>query len=108
LTEAGYAVAFARDGIEGLEKVKQLHPSAVVLDVLLPQVDGWALLTQMKADPTTKDIPVIIASIVDQKGKGFALGAVQYLVKPVHKEGLLKELSALHLSERSGKSDHAP
>lgn len=104
LTEAGYAVAFARDGIEGLEKVKQLHPSAVVLDVLLPKVDGWALLTQMKADPATKDIPVVIASIVDQKGKGFALGAVQYLVKPVHKEELLKELSALHLSERSGKS----
>jgi len=103
LTEAGYAVAFARDGTEGLEKVKQLHPAAVILDVLLPKVDGWAFLSQIKADPTTKDVPVIIASIVDQKGKGFALGAVQYLVKPVHKEDLLKELSALHLSDRSGK-----
>src|SRR5713101_59403 len=95
LAEAGYTVALARDGTEGLEKVKRLHPGAVILDVLLPKVDGWAFLTQMKADPATKDVPVIITSIVDQKGKGFALGAVQYLVKPVHKEELLRELSAL-------------
>jgi PAS domain S-box-containing protein len=95
LMEAGYTVALARDGIEGLEKVKQLHPDAVILDVLLPKVDGWAFLTQMKADPALKDVPVIIASIVDQKGKGFALGAAQYLVKPVHKEELLRELAAL-------------
>ncbi len=108
LAEAGYTVALARDGREGLEKVKRLHPGAVILDVLLPKVDGWAFLTQMKADPATKDVPVIITSIVDQKGKGFALGAVQYLVKPVHKEELLRELSALSARERSGKSRSAP
>ncbi len=108
LAEAGYTVALARDGTEGLEKVKRLHPGAVILDVLLPKVDGWAFLTQMKADPATKDVPVIITSIVDQKGKGFALGAVQYLVKPVHKEELLRELSALSVRERSGKSRSAP
>src|SRR4029077_15676531 len=60
LTEAGYTVALARDGTEGLEKVKQLYPDAVILDVLLPKVDGWAFLTQLKADPATKDVPVII------------------------------------------------
>jgi signal transduction histidine kinase/ActR/RegA family two-component response regulator len=107
LTEAGYSVALAQDGTEGLEQVKRLQPGAVILDVLLPKVDGWAFLTHMKADPATKDVPVIITSIVDQKGKGFALGAAQYLVKPVRKEELLRELGALRVWERSGKSRRA-
>jgi CheY-like chemotaxis protein len=107
LTEAGYSVALAHDGTEGLEKVKRLRPGAVILDVLLPKVDGWAFLTQMKADPVTRDVPVIVTSIVDQKGKGFALGAAQYLVKPVHKEDLLRELGALRAWERPGKSRRA-
>ena len=107
LTEAGYAVAIARDGQAGLEQLTQLAPDAIILDVLLPKMDGWALLSQIKADPVTKDIPVIIASIVDQKGKGLALGAIQYLVKPIHREELLEGLSALQLSERSGRSSRA-
>src|SRR5712692_5583917 len=97
LTEAGYTADIAGDGAEGLEKVKRLHPGAVILDVLLPKVDGWAFLSQVKADPTTKDVPVLIVSIVDQKGKGFALGAADYLVKPVHKEELLRKLGAFSL-----------
>ncbi len=108
LTEAGYAVVLARDGTEGLEQVKRLRPGAVILDVLLPKVDGWAFLTQMKANPVTKDVPVIVTSIVDQKGKGFALGAAHYLVKPFHKEELLRELGTLRVWERSGKSRSAP
>ncbi len=107
LTEAGYAVAIARDGQAGLEQLTQRVPDAIILDVLLPKMDGWTLLSQIKADPTTKDLPVIIASIVDQKGKGFALGAVQYFIKPVRREELLSGLSALQLSERSGKASHA-
>ena len=53
-------------------KVKQISPDVVILDVLLPRVDGWAFLTQVKADPATRGVPVIIVSIIDQKGKGFA------------------------------------
>jgi signal transduction histidine kinase/DNA-binding response OmpR family regulator/HAMP domain-containing protein len=97
LSEAGYTVDIAREGAEGLEKVRQLAPAAVILDVLLPKVDGWAFLTQVKADPTTKTVPVLIVSIVDQKGKGFALGAADYLVKPVQREELLRKLSAFSL-----------
>ena len=97
LTEAGYTVDVARDGAEGLQKVKRLAPDAIILDVLLPKVDGWAFLTQIKGDPTTKDIPVIIVSIVDQKGKGFALGAADYLIKPIHKDELLRKLAAFSL-----------
>ncbi len=97
LTEAGYAVEVAQDGAEGLEKVKRLAPDVVILDVLLPKVDGWAFLSQVKSDPATKDIPVIIVSIVDQKGKGFALGAADYLIKPINKEELLRKLAAFSL-----------
>jgi CheY-like chemotaxis protein len=107
LTEAGYAVTIAHDGQAGLAQMAQLHPDAIILDVLLPKVDGWAFLAQIKADPTLKEVPIIIASVVDQKAKGFALGAAQYLVKPVSKEELLRELGVLHLWEWAGKSHNS-
>jgi signal transduction histidine kinase/DNA-binding response OmpR family regulator len=97
LSEAGYTVDVARDGAEGLEKIRRLAPAAVVLDILLPKLDGWAFLNQVKADPMTREVPIIIASVVDQKGKGFALGAADYLVKPVQKEELLRTLRAFGL-----------
>jgi signal transduction histidine kinase/CheY-like chemotaxis protein len=97
LTEGGYRVAIAGDGAEGLEKVRRLSPSVVILDVLLPKVDGWTFLTKAKADPDIKDVPVIILSIVEQKGKGFALGAADYLVKPVKKKELFRKLRDLSL-----------
>jgi CheY-like chemotaxis protein len=95
LTEAGYRIAVARDGSEGLEKVKRLRPAAVLLDVLLPNVDGWDFLAQVKADPQTREIPVIVVSIVDDKSRGFALGAAEYLVKPIQKDELLGKLRAI-------------
>jgi signal transduction histidine kinase/CheY-like chemotaxis protein len=100
LSEAGYSVDVARDGAEGLEKIRRLAPAAVVLDILLPKLDGWAFLTQVKADPTTREVPVIIVSVIDQKGKGFALGAADYLIKPVQKEDLLRTLSAFNLAAK--------
>jgi signal transduction histidine kinase/DNA-binding response OmpR family regulator len=98
LSEAGYHVELAVDGAEGLKKVKELSPDAVILDVLLPNVDGWDFLNQLKADPATRNVPVIIASVMDQKGKGFAMGASDYLVKPVHKDEMIQKLSALNLN----------
>ena len=100
LSEAGYTVEVARDGAEGLEKIRQLAPAAVVLDILLPKLDGWAFLTQVKADPVTREVPVIIVSIIDQKGKGFALGAADYLIKPVQKDDLLRTLRAFSLTAK--------
>jgi CheY-like chemotaxis protein len=97
LSEAGYRLDMAQNGAEGLEKIAQRRPEAVILDVLLPQMDGWTFLTQMKANATTKDIPVIVVSIVDQKEKGFALGAAEYLVKPIQKDTLLSMLRAFGL-----------
>ncbi|MEO6034474.1 MAG: response regulator [Verrucomicrobiota bacterium] len=98
LSEAGYIVELASDGAEGLKKVRTMSPDAIILDILLPNVDGWAFLNQLKADPATKDIPVVIASVTDQKGKGFAMGASDYLVKPVQKDEMIKKLGALRLT----------
>jgi DNA-binding response OmpR family regulator len=104
LSEAGYSVEVARDGAEGLEKIRRLTPGAVVLDILLPKLDGWAVLTQVKADPVTREVPVIIVSIIDQKGKGFALGAADYLIKPVQKEDLLRTLDIIGFKRSSTSS----
>jgi signal transduction histidine kinase/DNA-binding response OmpR family regulator len=97
LHEAGYTVDVAGDGAEGLAHMAQHPPDVIILDVLLPKVDGWTFLAQAKANLATRDVPVIIVSIVDQKGKGFALGAAEYLVKPVQKEALLSKLRTLSL-----------
>ena len=101
LAEAGYAVETAKDGEEGLKKAKRLSPGAIILDVLLPKVDGWDFLKKIKADTDTSRIPVIITSIVDQKGRGFALGAADYLVKPFKKKALLKSLDAFGLRTKA-------
>src|SRR5690349_17572333 len=92
LEAAGARVVSARDGEEGLDTVRQLSPAGVILDILLPGIDGWEVLAQLKADPRTTAIPVIVVSMLDERGRGFALGAAEYLVKPVGKEELLAAL----------------
>jgi signal transduction histidine kinase/CheY-like chemotaxis protein len=89
LEAAGARVVSARDGEEGLDTVRQLSPAGVILDILLPGIDGWEVLAQLKADPRTTAIPVIVVSMLDERGRGFALGAAEYLVKPVGKDQLL-------------------
>jgi signal transduction histidine kinase/DNA-binding response OmpR family regulator len=92
LEEAGARVVSARDGQEGLDTVRRLNPAGVILDLLLPGIDGWEVLAQLKADPRTAQIPVVVVSMLDERGRGFALGAAEYLVKPVGKEQLLAAL----------------
>jgi signal transduction histidine kinase/ActR/RegA family two-component response regulator len=93
LEGAGYRVAHARDGAEGLEMARRLRPRAVLLDILLPRVDGWDLLARLKADPATAACPVVIVSMLDERGRGFALGASEYLVKPVGRDEMLEALA---------------
>jgi signal transduction histidine kinase/DNA-binding response OmpR family regulator len=83
---AGVGFVTAGDGRQGLELIRRVRPAAVVLDIQLPTLDGWDLLALLKADPTTAPIPVVVVSMVDERGKGFALGAAEYLVKPVSGE----------------------
>ncbi|HTQ91250.1 MAG TPA: response regulator [Streptosporangiaceae bacterium] len=92
LEAAGARVVSARDGEEGLDTVRSLNPAGVVLDILLPGIDGWEVLARLKADPGTAAIPVIVVSMVDERGRGFALGAAEYLVKPVSKDQLMAAL----------------
>jgi PAS domain S-box-containing protein len=90
LTEAGFTVEVAHDGEVGFEKARTLQPTVITLDILMPRVDGWDFLTRLKADSRTASIPVVVLSIVDEPGKGFALGATEYLVKPVDREELIR------------------
>jgi signal transduction histidine kinase/CheY-like chemotaxis protein len=88
LVPLGFQIAMASDGAEGLRLARQLHPVAITLDVLLPTMDGWTVLSRLKADAELADIPVIMATIVDNPQRGFALGASDYLVKPLVAERL--------------------
>jgi signal transduction histidine kinase/CheY-like chemotaxis protein/ligand-binding sensor domain-containing protein len=83
LSKDGYRVATAADGHRGLELARELKPAVVTLDVIMPGMDGWAVLTALKADPATADIPVIMLTILDDKNMGFALGAADYFTKPI-------------------------
>jgi signal transduction histidine kinase/CheY-like chemotaxis protein len=92
LRQAGFAVEVATEGEAGLALARRLRPAAVALDVLMPSIDGWTLLAHLKADPDTAAIPVVIVSMLDERGKGFALGAAEYLVKPVSGHELVRVL----------------
>jgi diguanylate cyclase (GGDEF)-like protein/PAS domain S-box-containing protein len=99
LTQAGYKVAHAFNGEEALEKASGLQPFAITLDVLLPKKDGWEVLQELKSDSKTAEIPVIIHSIVDNKDLAFALGATDYLMKPLDKEALLSKLEEITVAK---------
>lgn len=82
----------AKDGVEALELVRKERPAAIVLEIGLPRLDGWQVLKELKADPTTATIPVVIATDVDDRSRGLALGADAYLRKPIGREQLLDAL----------------
>jgi CheY-like chemotaxis protein len=92
LTKEGYRVALAADGKSGLALAQELKPAVITLDVMMPGMDGWAVLNALKADPATADIPVIMVTIVDDKGIGFTLGAADYFTKPIDWPRLLAVL----------------
>lgn len=95
LSGAALQVTAARDGQTGLEAVRDGHPAAVLLDIRLPGIDGWAVLQALKSDPMTRGIPVIVVSIVDERARGAAMGAAAYLVKPVSRDDLLDALESV-------------
>ncbi len=98
LSGAALEVVTARDGAAGLDAVRRARPDAVLLDIRLPGIDGWAVLRELKSDPATRDIPVIVVSIVDERSRGVALGAAAYLVKPVGREELMTALAGVGVS----------
>ncbi len=93
LTGEGMNIETASSGEEGLRKAKDLHPDAITLDIMMPSMNGWAVLSALKADPELADIPVIVLSFISNKTRGFALGASDYLIKPVDGKRLAKLVS---------------
>jgi signal transduction histidine kinase/DNA-binding response OmpR family regulator len=92
LTRKGFKVMTASNGHDGLRLARELHPAAITLDVLMPQLDGWTVLAAIKGDPELADIPVILMTIIDDRTRGYALGATEYLIKPVNREKLTSVL----------------
>ena len=83
----------AEGGREGLKRAKELRPTAITLDVMMPDLDGWSVLAALRQDPELAEIPVIMITIVDEHRRGMALGAAGYLTKPIDRERLHRLVS---------------
>lgn len=100
---AGYRVVIAKDGAEAVEMAKELRPTVITLDLMLPVKDGWQVMKELKRHPLCKHIPIVIVSIIDEKNLGFGLGAVDYFVKPVNRDDLIKALDRVHIIRKPGE-----
>ncbi len=105
MEQNGYRVVRCARGDQALQRARELQPSVITLDIVLPHKNGWDVLRELKADPTTRNIPVLVVSMIDNYESGFALGAVASFVKPVRKEELSTKLAelqqeALHVRRR--------
>ncbi len=96
LQEHGFKTVSLNEPLRALEVVKEIQPYAITLDVMMPRKDGWQVLQSLKDDPATRHIPVIVCSIVEDQEKGFSLGAVDYLTKPILEDDLVKALTRLN------------
>ena len=83
LEKEGFRVTTAADGEEGLRQAREVRPDLITLDVVMPGLDGWGVLRALKADPALASTPVMMITIVDDPGLGHALGAVEYVTKPI-------------------------
>lgn len=93
LIPEGYSVTVAFSGDEGIKLAKQIKPALITLDIMMPQKDGWQVLRELKRDPQTKDIPVIIHSMIDNKPLAMSLGAIDVMPKPVDSRQLIQRVS---------------
>ncbi len=95
LTREGYRVVTAVSGKEGIKLARQIKPSVITLDVLMPDQDGWSVLGQLKSDPELVDIPVVMQTILDEPRKGFMLGASEFLTKPIDRARMIEVIRRL-------------
>jgi signal transduction histidine kinase/CheY-like chemotaxis protein len=100
LVREGFSVVTADGGQEGLRLARELRPAAVTLDVMMPDIDGWTVLAAIKGDPALADIPVILMTILDERNRGYTLGAADYLVKPVDRDRLVRILRKITVAGR--------
>jgi CheY-like chemotaxis protein len=104
LTQSGYRVALASDSDAAVALARQLQPEAITLDILLPGRGGLSVLARLKADASTRHIPVIVVSITEDRSVGYSLGAAEWFVKPVSREDLLASVRRVLLPGMSGKA----
>jgi CheY-like chemotaxis protein len=90
--QEGYELAFAASGQEGLQKAKEFHPDIITLDVLMPGMDGWTVLSVLKEEPGLREVPVIMLTVRPDQDFGFAMGVADYIQKPIDKTRLLSAL----------------
>jgi DNA-binding response OmpR family regulator len=102
LTKQGFNVITATNGTEGLRLAREIEPNAITLDVMMPGMDGWAILTALKANPKTANIPVVMITMMEEQNLGYALGASDYLVKPIDQSNL-RTVLAKYNSESTSK-----
>ena len=102
LADEGFTVETAANGVDGLKRARELGPAAIILDILMPDIDGWTVLAALKGEPELTAIPVIIVTIVDEQGRGLALGAAGYLTKPIDRDQLVAILSRLCAADGPG------
>ena len=95
LTREGFSVTTASGGRDGLRLARELRPTAITLDLIMPDLDGWTVLAAIKGDPATAGIPVVLMTVVDEKNRGYSLGAADYMVKPVDWGGLTGVLRSI-------------
>lgn len=100
LEVGGFRMQVARTGPQALAMARDLLPVAITLDILLPEIDGWQVLTQLKADELTQNIPVVVVSVIDNPALGRALGALDYFVKPVDRNALISRLGRYRFTNR--------
>jgi signal transduction histidine kinase/CheY-like chemotaxis protein len=99
LSARGYRVVHAAGGREGLRLAREMRPDAITLDVIMPELDGWAVLRELKADTDLKSIPVVLVTVLGDREMGYALGAADYLTKPVDPDALLGVLGRFHAGD---------
>jgi CheY-like chemotaxis protein len=102
LSKESWRIVYASSGKEGIRLAKELKPSMITLDILMPGMDGWSVLTTLKNDPEISGIPVMILSMTNDKHLSFALGASEFLTKPIQRDKLLPVLSKYLETPKSG------
>ena len=104
LESEGFEVLIATDGVSALRLARERKPSAILLDIHLPRLDGWHVLGELKSDPALASTPVVIMSVEVERARGFSLGACEYLVKPVEPESTHRRRPQGDRAERRGHS----
>ena len=101
LRKDGFDVSLASGGEEGVKLAREVQPAVITLDVMMPDMDGWSVLRQLKADRETREIPVVMLTIVDDKSRGYSLGATDYLSKPIDRDQLKATLARYCTPDKS-------